>query len=79
MPKLVVAVFALLLATTTAQACKVCRPKVQAAIHTPDFTANALLMLLPVALLVGGALLLYFSPNLARWNPTTPQLSTARP
>lgn len=68
-----------LLTTTAAHACKVCRPKVEAAIHTSDYSANFLLLLLPIALLVGGALLLYFSPTLALWKPTTPPPSTARP
>lgn len=81
MPKLLVAlalVVLLLAITTTAQACTVCRPKVAAAIYAPGYTAHVGLVLLPIALLVGGALLLYFSPTLALWKPT-PRSSTARP
>ena len=78
MPKLL-ATLALLLAATTALACRVCRPKVEAAIHAPDYTATLLLLLLPVGLLVGGALLLFFSPTLFSWKPTSPPRSTVAP
>jgi hypothetical protein len=81
MRKLLAAFVGLLLAyAPMAQACRVCRPKVEAAIHSPDYTATALLLLLPIALLIGGALLLFFSPTLALWKPTTrAQPSTERP
>ena len=54
------------------QACAICRPKVQAAIHNQHYAANALLMLLPILLLIGGGLLLYFSPSFPSlyWKPT---------
>ncbi|MCB2407654.1 hypothetical protein [Hymenobacter lucidus] len=71
------ATLALLLAATTAQACAVCRPRVEAAIHAPDYTDTLLLLLLPVALLVGGVLLLFFSPTLFSWKPTPPRSTVA--
>ncbi|RPD47118.1 hypothetical protein DNI29_13290 [Hymenobacter sediminis] len=54
----------LLLMGPVAHACRVCRPRVQAQIHTPDYTANLLILLLPIAvvLLVGAGL--YFAPAL---------------
>ena len=79
MCKLLAFVFALqVLVASAAQACVVCRPKVQAAIYNPDYAANALLVLLPIGLLVTGALLLFFSANLALWKPTPPPPTTAR-
>ena len=80
MRQLLALVFALqVLMGATAQACAVCRPRVQAAIHNPDYAANALLLLLPIGLLVAGALLLFFSPNLVLWKSTTSPPSAARP
>lgn len=80
MRKLLALVFVLqVFVTSTAQACAVCRPKVQAAIHNQHYAANTLLMLLPIGLLVTGALLLFFSPNLALWKPTSPPPTAARP
>ena len=80
MRQLLALVFALqVVGASAAQACAVCRPKVQAAIHNSDYAANALLMLLPIGLLVTGALLLFFSTNLALWKPTPPPPTTARP
>ena len=80
MRQLLALVFALqVLMASSAQACAVCRPQVQAAIHNPGYTANTLLVLLPIGLLVTGGLLLFFSPNLALWKPTTPLPATARP
>ena len=35
-----------------AWACQVCRPRVQATIHAPDYTHNLVLVLLPVVLLL---------------------------
>lgn len=71
---------ALLAGAQATDACTVCRPKVQAAIHNQQYAANALLMLLPILLLVGGALLLYFSPSLSLWKtaPPRPSLTTVR-
>ena len=70
MPKCFLPVVAALLALATdARACAACRPKVQAAIHDPHYAATALLVLLPVLLLIGGGLLLYFAPS---FSPTTP-------
>jgi len=52
---------------TVCQACTVCRPKVQAAIHTPEYSANVALLLLPVVvLLLLGLGLYYIGPVLAR-------------
>ena len=80
MRQLLALVFALqVVGASAAQACAVCRPKVQAAIYNPDYAANALLMLLPVGLLVTGALLLFFSSELVSWKLTTPPPTTARP
>lgn len=54
----------LLLTGPLAHACRVCRPRVQAQIHTPDYSANLLVLLLPIAvvLLVGAGV--YFAPAL---------------
>lgn len=59
-----------------AQACTVCRPKVEAGIYNQAYTANAALVLLPVLLLVGASLLLYFSPALPLWKMPPPLPST---
>ena len=56
----------LLLAAAPAWACRVCRPRVQAGIHTADYQANLLVLLLPVALLLGLGLALYFAPTWRR-------------
>ena len=40
------------LAAAPAGACTWCRPRVQAGIHTPAYTTNVLLVLLPVAVLL---------------------------
>ena len=45
-------------------ACAVCRPKVQATIHNADYSANAALLLLPVALLLALGLGLYYAEAL---------------
>ncbi|OON69773.1 hypothetical protein [Hymenobacter sp. CRA2] len=49
-----------------AWACRVCRPRVQAGIHTADYAANLLWLLLPVALLIGGGLAVYFAADVKR-------------
>lgn len=54
------------LAAAPARACRVCRPRVQAGIHAADYQANLLLVLLPVALLLGLGLALYFAPAWCR-------------
>lgn len=74
MMKVVVAVWltcCLLLTGPLAQACRVCRPRVQAQIHTPDYTTNLLVLLLPVGLVLLIGLGLFFAPALkSRLTPT---------
>jgi hypothetical protein len=41
-----------LLMGPVAMACRVCRPRVQAAIHTPEYTVNLFTLLLPVVALL---------------------------
>ena len=53
-----------LLAPTLGEACPVCRPRVQAAIHTPDYAANVALLLLPVGILQALGLALYWADQL---------------
>jgi hypothetical protein len=43
-----------------AEACPWCRPRVQAGIYTPAYATNALLVLLPVAVLLALGLGVYF-------------------
>jgi hypothetical protein len=45
-----------------AQACRVCRPRVQAAIHTPEYSANLLVLLLPVGALLLVAVGVFYAP-----------------
>ena len=52
----------LLLTARAAEACAVCRPRVQAGIHDDAYAANLLLVLLPVALLLLGGVGLFFAP-----------------
>lgn len=49
-----------------AGACQVCRPRVQATIHAPDYSQNLLLILLPVGLLVLLGVGLFFADTLTR-------------
>ncbi|WP_375436280.1 hypothetical protein [uncultured Hymenobacter sp.] len=49
-----------------AWACRVCRPRVQATIHAPDYGHNLLLILLPVGLLVLLGVGLFFADTLTR-------------
>ncbi len=48
-------------------ACAVCRPRVQAAIHNADYSVNLGLLLLPVALLLAGGVGLYYAEALVAW------------
>ncbi|GGG51766.1 hypothetical protein [Hymenobacter glacieicola] len=67
MMKLVVATWLtslLLLTGPDAWACRVCRPRVQAGIHTADYTANLLLLLLPVAVVLLVGVGVFFAPAL---------------
>ena len=62
--------FLLCLLPGLAAACPWCRPRVQAGIYTPAYSANLLLVLLPIAVLLAlgvgvfywDKLRLYFSP-----------------
>ena len=57
---------ALWLTSTVAWACRVCRPRVQATIHTPEYTGNLLVLLLPIGILLVGGLGLYFAADIKR-------------
>jgi hypothetical protein len=54
----------LVLAGPAARACAVCRPKVQAGIHNAAYSANLLLVLLPVALLLALGLAVFFAESI---------------
>lgn len=56
----------LMLAGPATRACAVCRPKVRAGIHNAAFSANLLLVLLPVALLLALGLALFFVESIRR-------------
>ena len=53
-----------LLAPALGAACPWCRPKVQAAIHTPAYAPTVLVVLLPVAVLLALGLALYWAESL---------------
>ena len=65
-----------LLSGSVARACTVCRPKVEAGIYNATYPANALALLFPVLLLIGGSLLLYYLPNLPSWKTSPPRRNT---
>ncbi|GAB2949447.1 hypothetical protein GCM10027048_13160 [Hymenobacter coalescens] len=75
--KLIALLAACLAPGSAAQACTVCRPKVEAGIYTAGYSANALVLLLPILLLVGGSLLLYYSPKLLPWKTFPRRRGTA--
>jgi hypothetical protein len=52
------------LPAAVANACAVCRPRVQAGIHNAAYSANLLLVLLPVAVLLLGGLGLFFAADI---------------
>ncbi|UPL49628.1 hypothetical protein [Hymenobacter sublimis] len=54
----------LLLTGPAAWACQVCRPRVHAGIHNAEYTANLLLLLLPVAVVLLVGLGLFYAPTL---------------
>jgi hypothetical protein len=54
-----------------AGACPWCRPRVQAGIYTPAYTANLLLVLLPVAVLLAVGIGLFY------WDKLRPYFSTS--
>lgn len=64
--------WALWLVSSVAYACRVCRPRVQAAIHTPEYTGNLLLLLLPIGILLVGGVGLYFAADIKRYFLTPP-------
>jgi hypothetical protein len=74
MQKLFLTLLVSLWLAPAAWACPWCRPRVRAGIYTPAYTANVLLVLLPVALLLALGLALfywdklrpYFSPTYAK-------------
>ena len=71
MPKFLLIYLTSLLLAPAAGACPWCRPRVQAGIYTPAYTTNALLVLLPVAVLLAvGALVFY-------WDRLRPLRATA--
>lgn len=49
-----------------AWACQVCRPRVQAAIHAPDYPQNIALVLLPVGVVLLLGLGLFFASSFTR-------------
>lgn len=54
-----------------AWACPWCRPRVRAGIHTPAYTTNVLLVLLPVAVLLALGLALFY------WDKLRPYFSAS--
>ncbi len=62
----VLLMWALWLSSLPTWACRVCRPRVQATIHTPDYTDNLLVLLLPIALLLASGVGLYFAADIKR-------------
>ena len=64
--------WALWLVSFAADACTVCRPRVQATIHTPEYTGNLLLLLLPISILLVGSVGLYFAADIKRYFLTPP-------
>jgi len=56
----------LLLGHGASWACRVCRPKVQAQIHTAEYSANLVVLLLPVGILLVLGLGLFFAPTLQK-------------
>ena len=60
-----------------ARACPVCRPKVEAGIYDAAYSANVLVVLLPVAVMVALGLGLFYWDKFA--TPLTRPHATARP
>ena len=56
----------LLLSPAAAWACRVCRPRVQAAIHGPDYSVQLALLLLPVGVVLAVGLGVFFWGGLRR-------------
>jgi hypothetical protein len=59
--------WALWLGSSAAWACTVCRPRVQATIHTSEYTGNLVLLLLPIGILLVGGVGLYFIADIKRY------------
>ncbi|MET4108008.1 hypothetical protein [Hymenobacter sp. UYP22] len=49
-----------------AWACRVCRPRVQATIHGPDYGVNLAVLLLPLGLLLLLGVGVFFAPSIQR-------------
>lgn len=60
MRRLFLTLLSSLLLAPAAWACPWCRPKVQAGIYTPAYSANVLLVLLPVAVLLAVGVAVYY-------------------
>lgn len=60
------------LSSSPAWACRVCRPRVQAAIYTPEYTGSLLVLLLPIGVLLVGGCGLYFAADIKRYFLTPP-------
>ncbi len=60
MQKLFLTLLGSLWLAPAAWACPWCRPRVRAGIYTPAYTANVLLVLLPVAVLLALGLALFY-------------------
>lgn len=68
--KLLICLFTLLL-PCLADACPWCRPRVQAGIYTPAYSANLVLVLLPVALLLALGVGLFYWDKLRLYFSST--------
>ncbi|MGI4833599.1 MAG: hypothetical protein ACRYFK_09085 [Janthinobacterium lividum] len=71
MRKLLLILLSSLLLAPAAWACPWCRPRVQAGIYTSAYSANVLLVLLPVAVLLGVGVVVYY------WDRLRPADATA--
>lgn len=69
MRKLLLTLLSSLLLAPAAWACPWCRPRVRAGIYTPAYSANLLLVLLPVAVLLAVGVAVYYWDKL-RPTPT---------
>lgn len=61
----------LLLSPLPVWACRVCRPRVQAAIHGPDYAVNLGVLLLPVGVLLLLGLGVFCAPTIRRFFTAT--------
>ena len=70
MPRFFLTLLSSLLAAPAAWACSWCRPKVRAGIYTPAYSANVLLVLLPVAVLLAVGVVVFYWDKLRAATPT---------